>query len=128
MTKSYPHTPGIDSAGQVVESNSPLFKPGDDVVAIGFDLGMNTPGGYGQLIRVPASWVTALPAGMTARESMIIGTAGLTAALCYDKLLKMGANPSLASRATATEPTPPVAPVTTTGPSEGFAPIFRSLS
>jgi len=94
VTKSYPHTPGIDAAGQVVESNSPLVKPGDNVVAIGFDLGMDTPGGYGQLIRVPASWITPLPAGITARESMIIGTAGLTAALCYDKLLKMGAKPS----------------------------------
>ena len=94
VTKSYPHTPGIDAAGQVVESNSPLVKPGDNVVAIGFDLGMDTPGGYGQLIRVPVSWITHLPAGITARESMIIGTAGLTAALCYDKLLKMGAKPS----------------------------------
>jgi putative YhdH/YhfP family quinone oxidoreductase len=71
-----------------------LFKPGDDVVVIGFDLGMNTPGGFGQLIRVPANWITPLPARMTTRESMIIGTAGLTAALCYDKLLKMGAKPS----------------------------------
>ncbi|MBT3624568.1 MAG: YhdH/YhfP family quinone oxidoreductase [Gammaproteobacteria bacterium] len=94
VTKSYPHTPGIDAAGQVVESNTSLFEPGDNVVVIGFDLGMNTPGGYGQLIRVPASWITPLPAGMTLRESMIIGTAGLTAALCYDKLLKMGAKPS----------------------------------
>ena len=94
VTRSYPHTPGIDAAGEVVESSSPLFNPGDEVISVGFDLGMNTPGGYGQLIRVPAAWLTPMPKGMTTRESMAIGTAGLTAALCYDKLLRMGAIPS----------------------------------
>ena len=94
VTRQYPHTPGIDAAGVVVSSSHQSVKEGDEVIVIGFDLGMNTPGGYGQYIRVPAAWVTPLPGGMTLRESMIIGTAGLTAALCYDKLLIMGAAPA----------------------------------
>ncbi|MBL6691335.1 MAG: YhdH/YhfP family quinone oxidoreductase [Pseudomonadales bacterium] len=93
VTRNYPHTPGIDAAGVVVESSNTAFSEGDEVIVIGFDLGMNTPGGYGEYIRVPAGWITALPAGMTLRESMIIGTAGLTAALCFDKLVRMGARP-----------------------------------
>lgn len=94
VTRNYPHTPGIDAAGVVAESTVSHFKEGDEVIAIGFDLGMNTPGGYGEYIRVPASWVTPLPAGMTIRESMVIGTAGFTAALCIEKLEQMGAAPA----------------------------------
>lgn len=93
VTRNYPHTPGIDAAGIVEASDDPAFSKGDEVVVIGFDLGMNTPGGYGEFIRVPANWITPLPTGMSLRESMIIGTAGLTAALCFDKLLQMGAKP-----------------------------------
>ncbi len=93
VTRSYPHTPGIDAAGVVVKSDDPAFKEGDEVVVIGFDLGMNTPGGYGEFIRVPAIWITPLPTGLSLRDAMIIGTAGLTAALCFDKLLTMGAKP-----------------------------------
>lgn len=94
VTKNYPHTPGIDAAGTVVSSTSDTFSEGDEVIVIGFDLGMNTPGGYGEYIRVPSNWITPLPAGLSLRQSMIIGTAGLTAALCFDKLLTMGATPS----------------------------------
>ncbi len=93
VTRNYPHTPGIDAAGVVVESSNSDFAEGDEVVVIGFDLGMNTPGGYGEYIRVPGNWITPLPAGISLRDSMIIGTAGLTAALCFDKLLRMGATP-----------------------------------
>jgi len=93
VTRSYPHTPGIDAAGTVAASSSGDFAEGDEVVVIGFDLGMNTPGGYGEYIRVPAGWITPLPAGLTLRDSMVIGTAGLTAALCFDKLVRMGAKP-----------------------------------
>ena len=57
VTRSYPHVPGIDAAGVVAESSSPEFNQGDRVIASGFDLGMNTPGGFGQFIRVPAGWV-----------------------------------------------------------------------
>jgi len=61
---------------------------------IGYDLGMNTAGGYGQYIRVPANWAVKMPAGLDVREAMIIGTAGFTAALCVDKIEQMGAQPS----------------------------------
>ena len=94
VTKDYPHTPGIDAAGTVEASSSDQFKSGDEVICIGFDLGMNTPGGFGEYIRVPAEWVTLMPAGLDAREAMVIGTAGFTAALCVEKLEMMGAKPA----------------------------------
>jgi putative YhdH/YhfP family quinone oxidoreductase len=56
------------------------------VVVIGYDLGMNTPGGYGEFIRVPAGWVTRLPPQLNAYESMMLGTAGFTAAMCVETL------------------------------------------
>ena len=94
VTRNYPHTPGIDAAGVIVESNDSGFTEGDEVIVIGYDLGMNTAGGYGQYIRVPANWAVKMPAGLDAREAMIIGTAGFTAALCVDKIEQMGAQPS----------------------------------
>lgn len=90
VTRSYPHTPGIDAAGVVVESKVDSFAPGDEVVVIGYDLGMNTAGGFGQFISVPAGWAVALPKGLSPQESMAIGTAGFTAALCIEKLLRLG--------------------------------------
>ena len=93
VTRSYPHTPGIDAAGVVLESAVDTFSPGDEIIAIGFDLGMNTPGGFGQRIRIPAGWATPLPAGLTLEQSMILGTAGFTAALCVDKLESAGMTP-----------------------------------
>ena len=94
VTRNYPHTPGIDAAGVVLESSVDAFGPGDEVVAIGFDLGMNTPGGFGQRIRIPAGWATPLPAGLSLEQSMILGTAGFTAALCVDKLETFGMTPA----------------------------------
>ncbi|MGL5355491.1 MAG: YhdH/YhfP family quinone oxidoreductase [Cetobacterium sp.] len=90
VTKNYPHTPGIDAAGVVVESKSLDLKPGDKVIVTGFDFGMNTTGGYGEYIKVPASWVVKLPENMTLKESMIYGTAGLTAAISVYKLVVKG--------------------------------------
>jgi acrylyl-CoA reductase (NADPH) len=81
VTRSFPHTPGIDAAGEVVEDATGTFKTGDQVVVTGWDLGMNTPGGYGEYIRIPAGWAIALPAGLSLRDSMILGTAGFTAGL-----------------------------------------------
>ena len=92
VTRNFPHTPGIDAAGKVAESSSAEFSPGDEVVVIGFDLGMNTSGGYGQRIRVPAGWAVPMPDGLDARSSMILGTAGFTAALCVHKLELAGMN------------------------------------
>lgn len=93
VTRKFPHTPGIDAAGVVVESASTDFAAGDEVIVIGYDLGMNTPGGFGQRVRVPSGWVVARPDGLSLHESMILGTAGFTAALCVDKLEHAGMSP-----------------------------------
>ncbi|RRV17020.1 YhdH/YhfP family quinone oxidoreductase [Pseudomonas saudiphocaensis] len=93
VTRNYPHTPGIDAAGTVAESSVAEFAPGDEVIVTGYDLGMNTAGGFGQYIRVPAAWVIKRPSGLSLREAMILGTAGLTAALCIDKLEQAGLEP-----------------------------------
>ena len=94
VTRNFPHTPGIDAAGVVLESSDEHFHPGEEVVAIGFDLGMNTPGGFGQHVRIPAGWAVPLPDGLGLEESMILGTAGFTAALCVDKLEGAGMTPA----------------------------------
>ena len=90
VTRKYPHTPGIDAAGVVATSSTSQFGAGDQVIVTGFDLGMNTAGGFGQYISVPASWAVKLPQGMTLKESMAYGTAGLTAALCVMRLMAFG--------------------------------------
>ena len=88
VTRKFPHTPGIDASGEVVESKSRKFKEGDEVLVTGFDLGMNTCGGFEQYIRVPSEWVVPLPAGLNLGEAMIFGTAGLTAAMSVHALQK----------------------------------------
>ncbi|GIZ11857.1 YhdH/YhfP family quinone oxidoreductase [Pseudomonas sp. NCCP-436] len=93
VTRNYPHTPGIDAAGVVEASSVAEFAVGDEVIVTGYDLGMNTAGGFGQYIRVPSSWAIKRPRGLSLRESMMLGTAGLTAALCVDKLEQAGATP-----------------------------------
>ncbi|HXG51738.1 MAG TPA: YhdH/YhfP family quinone oxidoreductase [candidate division Zixibacteria bacterium] len=90
VTKNYPHTPGIDAAGVVVRSSTREFAPGDEVIVTGYDLGMNTPGGFGQYISVPAAWAVRSPRGLSLRDSMAYGTAGLTAALCVIRLTASG--------------------------------------
>ncbi len=93
VTRNFPHTPGIDAAGVVISSQSNRFAPGQAVIASGYDLGMNTAGAFAERIRVPADWVLPLPKGLSARESMIIGTAGFTAAQCAEKLMLNGLRP-----------------------------------
>jgi acrylyl-CoA reductase (NADPH) len=93
VTRRYPHVPGIDAAGVVAESSSPLFKPGDQVIASGFDIGMNTPGGFGQFIRIPAEWALPCPENLGLRDSMIYGTAGFTAAQSVQKLVDFPISP-----------------------------------
>jgi putative YhdH/YhfP family quinone oxidoreductase len=90
VTRKYPHTPGIDAAGVVATSSTSQFGTGDQVIVTGFDLGMNTAGGFGQYISVPAAWAVKLPQGLTLKESMGYGTAGLTAALCVMRLMAFG--------------------------------------
>mgnify|MGYP005858258703 CR=1 FL=1 len=102
VTRNYPHTPGFDAAGIVEKSNTPDLAPGDPVIVTSYDLGMNTAGGFGQYIRVPADWVVPLPEGLTLAESMILGTAGFTAAMSIEKLVDIpaSAGPVLVTGAT----------------------------
>ena len=93
VTREYPHVPGIDAAGKVLASTDSNFAVGDEVVVTGYDLGMNTAGGFGQQVTVPGGWVTKLPVGLSLRDSMVLGTAGLTAGLCVNKLLLNGITP-----------------------------------
>ena len=86
VTRNYPHTPGIDAAGKIAESTVPDFKEGDEGIITGYDLGMNTSGGFGEYIRVPLNWAVHLPKGLTAKQSMSLGTAGLTAGLSIHAL------------------------------------------
>lgn len=95
VTRKFPHTPGIDAAGTVEHSDNQVFKKGDKVLVTGFDLGMNTAGGMAEYIRVPAEWVVSLPDGLDLRESMIYGTAGLTAGLSVYQLIHQGINPEM---------------------------------
>ena len=88
VTKVYPHTPGIDAMGIVQLSKTKKFNKGDKVIVTGYDLGMNTPGGFGEYIRVPREWVTLLPDNLGDSESMILGTAGMTAGLCVNAIQK----------------------------------------
>ena len=93
ITRHYPHTPGIDAAGIVTESASSGFSKGDQVIVTGYDLGMNTPGGFGQYIRVPAKWAIHKPEAFSLLDCMTIGTAGLTAAIALHKMELLGMIP-----------------------------------
>ena len=72
FSKNYPHTPGIDAAGIIADSSSNKFKINDKVVVTGYDLGMNTSGGFAEYIRVPEEWVLKLPSNISLEQSMKI--------------------------------------------------------
>lgn len=93
VTKRYPHTPGIDAAGVVVHSDDPRWQSGDAVICTGYDLGMNTAGGFAQMIRVPGDWLVRKPDTLSLQQTMQLGTAGFTAALCVDGLVRNGVTP-----------------------------------
>lgn len=93
ITRNYPHTPGIDAAGIVVKCESGKFQAGDRVLVTGYDLGMNTSGGYAEYISVPSDWVVPLPDDVSAREAMIYGTAGFTAATAILEFQENGISP-----------------------------------
>jgi acrylyl-CoA reductase (NADPH) len=95
ITKSYPHTPGVDASGIVAQTNTTEFAVGDEVMVTGYDLGMNTSGGFQEYIRVPNNWVVKKPKVLDLKETMILGTAGLTAALSLYKMELMGQNPKM---------------------------------
>jgi len=96
--------PGIDLAGTVVESESAAYKPGDQVLVHGYDLGVAHHGGFSEMARVPSEWIVPLPEGLSCRDVMSLGTAGFTAALSVVKLeghgLTPGSGPVLVTGAT----------------------------
>lgn len=94
ITKKYPHTPGIDASGVIAESSSLKFKVGDKVLVTGYDLGMNTSGGFQEYIRVPSEWVVDLPENLSLKQAMIYGTAGFTSALAIHRIQQTGIKPS----------------------------------
>ena len=79
LVRKYPHVPGIDLAGTVLDSQSPACKPGDKVVLTGWRVGEWHWGGYAQKARVKADWLLPLPQGLSTREAMALGTAGIAA-------------------------------------------------
>ena len=106
ILRTYPLNGGIDVAGHVVASTDPAFREGDAVLCTGSGLSETRDGGYGEYARLESQWVVPLPAGLTLREAMILGTAGFTAALA---LLRMQDN----------RQTPALGPIAVTGASGG---------
>jgi putative YhdH/YhfP family quinone oxidoreductase len=95
ITRQYPHTPGVDAVGRVLHDRSNTFKPGDRVICTSYDLGMNTPGGFAEFIRVPAHWAIACPESLTPKMAMVYGTAAYTAALALHKMQQCGQSPQM---------------------------------
>ena len=94
VVRSFPMVPGIDFAGEVLESTSPEFKVGDAVLLNGWGVGEGHWGGLAQEARVKADWLIPLPRGFTAKQALAIGTAGYTAMLCVMALQKHGLKPA----------------------------------
>ena len=95
VVRKYPMIPGIDLAGTVLESSDARFRAGQPVVVIGYETGISHFGGYAELARVPASYVCALPAGLSTKEAAALGTAGFTAAMSVEALEKAGLSPEM---------------------------------
>jgi len=93
LVRQYPHVPGVDFAGTVEASQSPLWKRGDAVILTGWRVGETHWGGYAQKARVKGDWLVPLPDGMTAKQAMAIGTAGFTAMLAVMALERHGVTP-----------------------------------
>jgi acrylyl-CoA reductase (NADPH) len=93
IIRRFPCVGGIDMAGTVVDSADARFKPGDEVIATSFDLGVSHHGGYAEFARVPSRWVLPLPGGLTLFEAMALGTAGFTAALAIVRMEDNGLAP-----------------------------------
>jgi acrylyl-CoA reductase (NADPH) len=93
VTRNFPHTPGIDASGIVEKSADERFQPGDKVLVTSYDLGMNTPGGFGEYISVPGDWILPSPDGLSLRSAMCLGTAGLTAGIAVHRLMQNDLQP-----------------------------------
>jgi acrylyl-CoA reductase (NADPH) len=97
IVRSYPFIPGIDLAGTVINSEDARFAEGDKVIVTSYELGVAHTGGYSEYARVPADWIVPLPDGLSLEESMILGTAGFTAALSVHRLEENGLRPEKGS-------------------------------
>ena len=93
LVRSYPHVPGVDFAGRVIESSHPDWRPGDPVVLTGWGVGERHWGGYAGRARVKGEWLVPLPDGWTTRHAMAVGTAGFTAMLAVMALESHGLQP-----------------------------------
>ena len=93
IVHQFPMVPGIDLAGTVAESDSPDYKPGDPVVLTGWSVGERYWGGYAQQMSLQSKWLVPLADGLTSRQTMVIGTAGLTSMLCVMRLQEGGLKP-----------------------------------
>lgn len=95
ILKRFPLNAGIDAAGLVESSTDARFRAGDAVLANGMGLGESHDGGFAERLRLPADWLVPLPSGLTLRESMILGTAGFTAALALVRMELCGQRPEM---------------------------------
>ena len=94
VVRAFPMVPGIDFAGEVLDSSSPEYQPGDQVILNGWGVGEGHWGGLAQKARVKAEWLIPLPKGLTPKQTLAIGTAGYTAMLCVMALQQHGLQPS----------------------------------
>jgi acrylyl-CoA reductase (NADPH) len=114
LVRSYPHVPGIDFAGTVLQSADARYAPGDKVILTGWRVGETHWGGYAEMARVRADWLVPLPERMTTRQAMAVGTAGLTAMLALLALEDHGLQPD-------------AGPVLVTGASGGVGSVATAL-
>ena len=94
IVRRFPCVGGIDLAGTVVDSKDARFAAGDAVIATSYDIGVAHHGGYAEMARIPADWALKLPAGMSLREAMSLGTAGFTAGLAVARMEHDGLKPA----------------------------------
>lgn len=114
VTRKYPHVPGIDASGVVMEDNTGTYAPGTPVICTSYDLGMNTHGAFSEYIQVPVEWVVPLPDGLNLEEAMVLGSAGYTAGLALWKMERFGQ-------------TPEMGPIAVTGASGGVGTLAVAL-
>ena len=93
VVKNWPHIPGIDMAGTIIQSRDKKFKEGDEVLCTGYDLGVSRSGGYTEITQIPTKWLVKIPSKLTMRHSMMLGTAGFTASLAITQMSENGLNP-----------------------------------
>ncbi|MEX2202446.1 MAG: MDR family oxidoreductase [Dongiaceae bacterium] len=94
LVRNYPHVPGVDFAGKVIESSHPDWKTGDAAILTGWRVGEARWGGYAGKARVKGDWLVKLPKGLSAKQAMAVGTAGFTSMLCVMELENSGIKPA----------------------------------